>query len=123
MSLTYDQYLSNSSYKAENQAKRDFGADLMLAFKIKNISEGIQWYQAVHMHARFRSWDVYLPEALGGTVETVDLLNMILAGDIETACLSAIYGVPDDMSSPVHWISEDRMQWAIAQMKAWLGWP
>lgn len=120
--MEYLEYLSNSQYRADNESKRKFGMDLMLAFKQKNISEGIQWYQAVHMHSRFRAWDVQLPPALGGGIETVDLLNMILAGDIETACLSAQFGSPDPMTSPVHWISPERMQWTIDQMKAYLGW-
>lgn len=123
MSLGVEDYLSNSGYRADNEARRKFGQDLMLAFKQKNISEGIQWYQAIHMHARFRAWDVTMPAQLGGAVETVDLLNMILSGDIETACLSAIYGQPDDMTSPLHWVSQDRMNWTIDQMKAFLGWP
>lgn len=122
MTLTYQDYLSNSGYKSDNEARRQFGHDLMLAFKQKNISEGIQWFQAIHMHARFRAWNVQMPAELGGSVETVDLLNMILSGDIETACLSAIYGVPDDMTSPLHWVSADRMAWTIEQMKNWLGW-
>lgn len=122
MSLTWQDYLSNTGYKADNEARRDFGINLMLAFKQKNISEGIQWYQAIHMHSRFRAWDVQLPPALGGGIETVDLLNMILSGDIETACLSAQFGQPDSMTSPVHWISPERLAWTIDQMKAYLGW-
>lgn len=122
MSLNWDEYLSNASYKADNVGRREFGQNLMLAFKQKNISEGIQWYQAIHMHARMRAWDVTLPAQLGGSVETVDCLNMILAGDIETACLSAIYGAADDMSSPLHWLSQERLDWLIAQMKGFLGW-
>lgn len=119
---TWEDYLSNSGYLADNVARREFGQKLMLAFKIKNISEGVQWYQAIHMHARLRAWNVNMPQALGGTVETVDCLNMILAGDIETACLSAMYGTPDDMSSPLHWLSAERVNWLIGEMKTFLGW-
>lgn len=122
MPLGIEDYLSNAGYRADNEARRKFGQDLMLAFKQKNISEGIQWYQAIHMHSRFRSWDVNMPAQLGGGVETVDLLNMILSGDIETACLSAQFGVPDAMNSPLHWVSPERMEWAINQMKEYLGW-
>jgi hypothetical protein len=123
MSLDYEDYLSNSSYLADNEARKDFGARLMLAFKQKNISESIQWYQAIHLHHRLRDWKVTFPEALGGIEKRVDIINMIYAGDIETATLSAIYGEADPMTSPEHWLSQERLNWVVAQMKAWLGWP
>jgi len=121
--MDYLDYLSNSGYKADNQARKDFGENLMLAFKQKNISEGIQWYQALWLHSRIREWKVTLPPALGGAVMYVDLINMLtVSGDIETTCLAIMYGEPDDMSSPLHWCSGERLTWLSDQMKAWLGW-
>ena len=122
MSLNIEQYLSNPEYRADNEANREFGARLMLAFKQKNLSEGIEWYQAVHLHSRLRSWQVNMPEFVGGGTETVDLINMILSGDIESACLSAMFGVPDSMTGPRDWISEERINWCVTQMKQFLGW-
>lgn len=121
--MEWHEYLSNSGYKADNQARKDFGENLMLAFKQKNISEGIQWYQALWLHSRIREWKVTLPPALGGAVLYVDLINMLtVSGDIETTCLAVMYGEPDDMSSALHWCSADRLNWLRDQMKAWLGW-
>lgn len=122
MSLTIEDLLSNPAYRADNEGRRDFGLRLMLAFKQKNVSEGIQWHQAVHMHARLREWTVNMPAPLGGGTETVDLLNMILSGDIETACLSAMYGEADPMTGPRDWISQDRLDWCVSEMKKFLGW-
>jgi hypothetical protein len=122
MSLGIEDYLSNSRYRADNEVSREFGKKLMLALKQKNLSEGIKWYQAVHLHARLRAWIVNIPEALGGGTETVDLLNMIVSGDIETACLSAQFGNPDDMTSPLHWVTQERIDWCVGEMKKFLGW-
>jgi len=121
--MEWQDYLSNSGYKADNQARKDFGENLMLAFKQKNISEGIQWYQALWLHTRIREWKVTLPSQLGGSVLYVDLINMLtVSGDIETTCLAVIYGEADNMSSPLHWCSQDRLDWLRDQMKLWLGW-
>jgi hypothetical protein len=122
MSLKIEDYLSNPEYRADNEGKREFGLRLMLAFKQKNLSEGIQWYQSVYLHARLRSWVVAMPDAVGGGTETVDLLNMILSGDIESACLSAQFGMADDMTEPRHWVTQERIDWCVNEMKKFLGW-
>lgn len=131
MSLMWEEYLSNGQYKADNLARREFGENIMLAFKQKNISEGVQWFQAIHLHARLRAWEVTYPmalagvpglEVLAGATKTVDIVNMIYAGDIETACLAASYGQPDAMTSPEHWLSDERRLWLVNEMKRWLGW-
>ena len=103
--------------------RKEFGDELMEEFKLRNIQEGIQWYQAIHLHARIRAWQVTLPESLGSAVETIDIMNMILSGDIETTALSLQYGVDDDMTSPLHWITSARRMWLINKMRTWLGWP
>lgn len=127
--MNWEEYLSNSSYRADLEARRKFGSDVMLAFKQKNISEGIQWYQAQWLHSRMREWQINMPPALlaamGGVpdpVIKVDLVNIIVAGDIETASLALTYGVPDDMTSPFHWASAERLAWMNTQLKTWLGW-
>jgi hypothetical protein len=127
--MNWEEYLSNASYMADLQARREFGSKLMLAFKQKNLAEGIQWYQAVHLHGRMRDWQVVMPPALlaalGGVPDPalrVDMVNIIVAGDIETASLALTYGVADPMTSPFHWISQERIDWMNTQLKSWLGW-
>lgn len=122
MSLTWQDYLSNEQYRADNQSLKDFAEKLMLAFKQKNISEGINVVQATHLHARMRAWVVTLPPSLGGGTFTVDILNMVVAGDLETATTCLIYGTPDDMTEPHHWLSADRIGWLNLQLTTWLGW-
>jgi hypothetical protein len=75
--------------------------------------------QALWMHQRIRNW----PCTLNDTEFTVDLMNMVISGDMATACLALMYGTPDDMSEPYHWLNEERLNWLINNLKGFLGWP
>lgn len=127
--MNWEEYLSNPQYKADLQSRRVFGSDLMLAFKQKNLSEGIQWYQAMWLHHRLRNWQVTMPPALLTALGeipdpnmSVDLVNVIVAGDLDLASLCLTYGTADNMTSPFHWCSQERMDWLNTQLKTWLGW-
>jgi hypothetical protein len=50
-------------------------------------------------------------------------MNMVISGDMATACLALMYGAPDDMSEPYHWLNEERLNWLINNLKGFLGWP
>jgi hypothetical protein len=50
-------------------------------------------------------------------------MNMGLSGDIETACLTLMSGQPDDMTQPYHWMNQERINFLVTEMKAFLGWP
>lgn len=121
--MNYENYLGNGSLNADLEARIAYAKDLLTAFKVKNISEGIQWYHAVHLHSRLRDWQVNYPTALGGGNDRVDIINMIVSGDIETATLSMMFGVPDEMNLPIHWMNTERIAWIISQNKRFLGWP
>lgn len=123
--------------RVELQKRREFGADLLIRFKEKNISEGIAWMQAIHLHSRIRQWKVTFPTAVQfpspgyaavaaafqGRSCFVDLSNMMVdSGDIETTCLALMFGEDDDMSLPEHWVTSTRRNWLINEMKTWLGW-
>jgi hypothetical protein len=120
--MKWFEYLSNPQYAADNLGKKRFGEELMLAFKQKNLSEGINGYQAAWLHKRIRNWKVNRPDIYGEDVVEIDIVNMIVAGDIETACFCIMCGEPDDMTKTYHWASADRMNWLIDQMKEYVGW-
>lgn len=134
--MNWEEYLSNPQYRSDNEARKKFGSDLMLAFKQKNISEGMNWMQAVHLHDRVKNWTVTYPTAeqfpnpayapyaaaFAGRTKSIDVFNMMAGGDIETCCLSVMFGQNDDMTLPEHWITEEKRQWLITQMSIWLGW-
>jgi len=97
----------------------EWAKSLMAEFKQKNIDEGINAAQALWLHHRIRAWEC----TFSGVNYTVDIVNMAASGDITTSCLALIYGTPDDMTQPYHWLSAERLAWLVAQMKAYLGWP
>lgn len=120
MSLPWYEYLSNPSYESDNQAKAEFGRKLLLAFKQKNIAEGITFAQAIYLHDKIKNLDVIIP---GQPPMKIDIINMALVGDIEAGCFALMYCVPDDMSKSYHWLSQDRINWIVTQCKSFLGWP
>ena len=122
MASNWREYISNQSYKSDNLALREFCELYMLAFKQKNLSEGINVAQALWVHHRVRAWPVTLPPEMGGLSYTVDVLNMIVSGDVEVATLSLMHGTPDDMSEPYHWLSAERISWLVEGLTEFLGW-
>lgn len=101
------------------QSNIDFAKSVMAEFKQRNINDGINGAQAMWMHQRFKSWDY----TFSGIAFNADIVNMAIAGDIQTCCLALIYGTADDMSLPQHWLNSARLAWLVAQMKSFLGWP
>jgi hypothetical protein len=75
--------------------------------------------QGLWMHQKIRA----LPVTLYGVTFTVDLMNMVVSGDIELACISLQNTLPDDMSMPFHWWTQSRINWIIGELKLFLGWP
>lgn len=98
--------------------RKDYATDLLERFKTKNITEGINAFQGLWMHHRMRAADINFY----GTAYTIDVLNLAISGDIEIACLTLQNMVPDDMSLSKHWLNSDRINWLVADMKAFLGW-
>lgn len=106
------------SLKLTIKQRREYADDLIERLKFKNISEGINALQAMYMHHKMRALSV----TFYGVPMTLDLMNMVVSGDIEVACLSLMNCTPDDMSQPFHWLSADRVSWIVADMKSYLGW-
>lgn len=100
------------------QSKIDFAQSLIAEFKKKNISEGINALQGLWMHQRTRA----LPVTLNGITFTVDLMNMVISGDLELACLSLMNTPADNMTMPFHWLSQERLNFLVAKLKIYLGW-
>lgn len=122
--MDYLEFLSNPQHRADNEAKKKFASDLLLAFKIKNISEGINVVQSTAIHEKIKNLQVsYPPQLHGGWSGTVDLINLGASGDVETCCMALQFAQVDDMTQPHHWFSNERRNWLVSQMKVWLGWP
>ena len=109
---------AQESLKLSIKQRREYADDLIERLKFKNISEGINALQAMCMHHKMRALSV----TFYGVPMTLDILNMVVSGDIEVACLSLMNCTPDDMSQPFHWLNQDRVNWIVADMKQYLGW-
>jgi hypothetical protein len=101
--------------------KKAFADDLIDRLKKKNITEGINGPRGLWVHERTRALSVTLPGV--PYTFTVDLMNMVISGDLELACLSLMYSPADDMTLPWHWLSAERKNWIINELKLFLGWP
>lgn len=108
-----DSYLKHSI-----KTRKDFADELLERFKKKNILDGINALQGMHMHHILRAY----PVTYAGQSFTIDIMNLAISGDLEIACLCLIFGYTDDMLQAYHWLSGDRKQWLINELKAFLGW-
>lgn len=99
--------------------RKEYCDDLMDRFKRANILAGINGAQGLWMHHRLRAVDI----TFGGNPYTLDILNMVVSGDIELGCLALMSATPDDMSQTYHWLSTTRLAWLVSEMKSFLGWP
>lgn len=99
--------------------RKAYCEDLMGRFKRANIEAGITAPQGLWMHHRMRAADI----SLGGLPLTLDILNMVVSGDVELGCVALQYVTPDDMTQTYHWLSSARLAWLVADMKVFLGWP
>jgi hypothetical protein len=106
------------SQKADNLSNRVFAQDLLIEFKQKNITEGMNAPQALWLHHRTRAWDVNFM----GKTYTVDLMNMCQSGDLETVYISLAYGIIDDMSQSYHWLNQTRVDFLKNAISKQLGW-
>lgn len=111
--------MSDIALAADLKSNIEFCLNLMTQFKQKNISEGITASQAMWLHHRMRAWTY----TYGGIEYTVDIVNMGMSGDIQTACLALLYGSADSMEEDHHWMSAERKAWLTNEMKSFLGWP
>lgn len=113
------QYEAQTSYlKHTIKARKAYAEDLLERLKQRNISQRINVSQGLWMHSRMRA----VPINFNGLEVSIDVMNLAVSGDIEIACVTLQYTTPDDMTQPYHWWSQERINWIINDMKAYLGW-
>ena len=111
--------VDTDSYKKYSIIERKkFADELLERFKLRNINEGINALQGMHMHHLLRAY----PVTFMGVSFTIDIMNLAISGDLEIACISLIYGATDDGSMAYHWMTQDRKSWLINELKSFLGW-
>lgn len=115
--MTEDIVFTNNQI-ADDESRRQFAFNLMQAFKLNNIAEGLTGVQALWLHHRARAWVINY----GGLAMTVDLINMAYSGDCETVYLALATGTADDMSQPYHAWSQARIDKLKLAVAKYLGW-
>lgn len=126
--MSYEQYIADPGALADLEAKKDFLKSLLLAYKAKNIGEAITVFQYFHMMEKVRSWVVTIPHAVptfGDRTYTMNLMDCFPTADIEAMAKALDWGRAnvDDMTDPEHWLSTERLEWLLGELKLWLGWP
>lgn len=116
------------------ESNREFATDLMIRMKVMNAAVGINLGQALWVHHRMRALDIVIPQELAdnfpgsglesvvGVAMTIDLLNLVISGDLEVAyvCLAAC--VPDAGNQPHHFLVADAVAWIRHEIGVFLGW-
>jgi hypothetical protein len=98
--------------------RKEFADLLLEKFKLRNIKDGINALQGMHMHHLLRAY----PVSFMGQSFVIDIMNLAISGDLEIACLCLMYGATDDMSESYHWLSADRKSYLISEIKGCIGW-
>lgn len=110
--------IANKALSTTIKQRKEWADNMLERFKVRNIEIGINGMQALWLHHRMRSLDINFQ----GIPMTVDILNMVVSGDVETALLAIMYSTPDDGSQPSHFYDQSAKDWLINEMKEYLGW-
>jgi hypothetical protein len=115
-----------------DQKARDFSNKLTAILKVLNKSQGMNLSQSLWAHHRLRAMEievnqtiadahsVFLP-LLGQTIK-IDVLNLVITGDIETAYFVFSVATPDPMTESYHSISQQMLDFMRNQLGIYLGW-
>ena len=111
--------VASRAVRATVKQRKDYADDLMERFKQNNISQGINGLQGLWLHHRMRA----LPVTFMGMNFVIDVMNLIVSGDLEIAVLTLSYCTDiDDGSQPHHWFTVGRRDWIVSEIKTYLGW-
>lgn len=111
-------YTSENFWNISIEKRIEFSKNLIERFKKRNIDQSINAAQALWMHSRVRALEV----TFAGLNLQIDIMNLVISGDIEVATLALLNCIPDDGSRPYHWLTAERLNWLITEMKTFLGW-
>jgi len=117
---------------ATDEAHRKFASNLMAVLKVLNQGSGISLAQSLWVHHRLRSLQIVVTSEMAtampvyaplvGVTLTIDLLNCVISGDLETSFFALAGAVPDDMSEDYHALSAELIGFIKTQIGIYLGW-
>ena len=130
--LTLAQYIGSVQIEISIAERRRWAEELMQRLKKMNIDSGLGLAQSLWVHSRLRALEITVLEAhaaampqltpLVGQTITIDLMNLVVSGDIETAFAALMCVVPDDMSEEYHALSTEMIGWIMNEIATYLGW-
>lgn len=103
-----------------DERHRRFAQELISELKLGNQQASIPFENVLHLQGRLRSLEVTHPS---GRTYVLDLINLVVTGDVETAFYALAYVTPDDMTQQWHWLSAQMLGSIRARMAAFLGVP
>jgi len=100
-----------------DEVMEEFKKENLLYFATAGISNDLAVLKSLWVHHRLRAVDI----TVGGLPVTVDIMNMVVSGDIETAYVALSYMTPDDMSQDYHFLSTEKINDLKTKLGARLG--
>jgi hypothetical protein len=112
--------------------RKQFADELMQELKLMNIEAGVNLSQSLWIHHRLRVLTftvapghvtAFPPLApLVNQTITIDFMNLVISGDIETAFAALVCATPDDMSQPYHALSAEFIGFIQMRISQYLEW-
>lgn len=132
--ITYQEYLAGTDAVKKTKIKntREWCELLIEDVKLMNQNAGLGLSQSLWFHSRMRALPVTVYQAhadaipplqpLVGVSLTIDLMNLVVSGDVETAYAALLCAQPDDMSEDYHCINQDLLDYLKTRIAEFLGW-
>lgn len=98
--------------------RRQWAEEIIEEMKKDNLKEGINALQALWVHHRMRALSV----TVSGVPFVIDLLNLVVSGDLEVAYVALGACSPDSMDQPYHWLSSEKIAAYRLKIAKKLGW-
>lgn len=90
-----------------------FKKENLAFFILNNIPNDLALMMSLHTHHRLRTVEINI----SGTPFVIDLLNLVVSGDLETALMVLSQMTPDDMSQPYHFLNQERINRLIEMIR------
>jgi hypothetical protein len=130
--VSYTEYVNSKLIDFSISERRVWAEGLIERMKKLNIENGLGIAQSLWVHERLRKMQITVSEGhaaafpplapVVGMSFDIDLLNLVITGDIETAFAVLICCTPDDMSEPYHALSAEMIGWILGEIASYLGW-
>lgn len=126
--------MTEEQIKADFISNKEFASDLMLRMKLANNLSGINLGQALWVHHRLRALDITISQEIAdqfpgsglssvvGVPLKMDLMNLVISGDLEVAYICLLAAEPDSGLSSYHFLVAEALAWIRHEVGVYLGW-